>query len=168
MIGSRRDVIQWLQNQKHDMFEVREYSPKRSLTANDYYWKTLTELAHVLHCTTAYLHNRFLRECAPPATMGGRVVYTFLPDTAQAMHEAEESTTFHIKPTSQIRPGKNGTDYRAYIVLKGSSEFNSKEMGALIDRAVEACKDCDIAPPPTAAIQATLEKMARKEERAKG
>lgn len=168
MIGSRRDVIQWLQNQTHDMYEIKMYSPKRSRSANNYYWEAVAEIARVLHVSNAHVHNTLLRECAPPLAVGDKAIYVFLPDTPEAEADVLESMTYHLRPTSHIKKGKKGQpNYRAYILLKGSSDFNSKEMAALIDRAVAACKELDITPPPTQLISQAIEAMRKKEERAK-
>lgn len=166
MIGSRLDIIRWLQNQKHDMYEIKMYSPKRSKSANAYYWEIVGQIAEAIHTSNAFVHNTLLRECAPPIEICGEVNYVFLPDTETAENDSLESMTYHLRPTSAIRKGKNGkTNYRAYILLKGSSEFNSKEMAVLIDRAIASCKDLDITPPPTAAIAQALKKMEKREEK---
>lgn len=168
MIGSRRDVIQWLQGQNHDFYEIKEYSPKRSLSANAYYWQAVTAIAKILKVSTAYVHNKLLRECAPPVQVGNKLAYVFLPDTPEAERDTEESVTYHLRPTSQIKPGKKGQpNYRAYVLLKGSSEFDSREMAALIDRAVQSCKELEIEPPPTQDIAAALKRMETREKRAK-
>lgn len=168
MIGSRREVIQWLQGQNHDFYEIKEYSPKRSLNANAYYWQAVTAIAKIMSVSTAYVHNMLLRECAPPVEVGHKLAYVFLPDTAEAMRDTEESITYHLRPTSQIKPGKKGQpNFRAYVLLKGSSEFNSSEMAALIDRAVQQCKELEIDAPPTKEIEAALERMRKREEKGK-
>ncbi len=121
------------------------YKKKRSLDANSFYWALLYKLAEKERVSSRWLHNDLLRECAVPQLFDGKVVYTFLPDTDEAAHTADESMTYHIKPTSQIRAGKNGNpDFRAYQLLKGSSEFDSAEMARLIDCLVQRCKDSGI------------------------
>lgn len=49
--------------------------------------------------------------------------------------------TYHVMPTSKVRDGKYGTNYRTYAIIKGSHEYDTKEMSVLIDALVEDCKD---------------------------
>jgi hypothetical protein len=55
-----------------------------------------------------------------------------LPDGDESIMESE---TFHVKPTSQVKEGRDGTMFRTYIVMRGSSTYNSQEMSRLIDGA---------------------------------
>ena len=49
MVGNKNQTITWLLNQKEDtLFEVKEYKEKRSLNANNYAWKLMTEIGNVL------------------------------------------------------------------------------------------------------------------------
>lgn len=49
MIGNPRTIIKWLFEQdENKKFEIKELKPKRSLTANAYYWALLNQLANVL------------------------------------------------------------------------------------------------------------------------
>lgn len=129
--------------------KTARFKKKRSLDANSYYWVLLYKLAAKEKVSSRWLHNDLLRECAVPQLFDGKVVYTFLPDTDEAAKTADESMTYHIKPTSQIRAGKNGNpDFRAYQLLKGSSEFDTAEMARLIDCLIQRCKDSNIETLP--------------------
>ena len=67
-----------------------------------------------------------------------------LPDTEEAENEAYELETVHIKPTSQVKQGKDGKTYRAYYVLRGSSDYDSREMSILIDGTISDCQEVGI------------------------
>lgn len=169
MIGDKREVILWLSNQKDGIYKAEPHRSKRSLSANAYYWQAAGMIAEALEVSTAYVHNMLMRECAPPIDVDGRLMYVFLPDTPEAESDVMESATYHLKPTSQIRPGKKGQpNFRAYVLLKGSSDFDTKEMSNLINKAVSTCRDLDLTPPPTALIKTALRRMKRQEERGKG
>ena len=49
MIGNIEQIIQYLFKQdKTKQYEVKEYKEKRSLNANNYAWKLITEIANVM------------------------------------------------------------------------------------------------------------------------
>lgn len=124
--------------------ELKEYRQKRSLDANAYYWKLLTELADKIGQSNAWIHNDMLRKYGQVETIDGKMVYIVIPDTDTAYNKAYEAQEYHIKPTSQVKEGKDGMMYRTYIMLRGSSSYNTKEMSQLIDGLVRECKDVGI------------------------
>lgn len=124
--------------------KVSKYSEKRSLDANAYYWQLLTKLAGVLKISNNYCHNVMLRRYGVLEEMDGRPVFMVVPDTEEAEKKADESETFHIKPTTDVRVGKDGKMYRTYMLLKGSHEYSTSEMSRLISGLVDECRQCGI------------------------
>ena len=49
-----------------------------------------------------------------------------------------------MKPTSEVKVGSDGSPYRTYILMRGSHQYNSKEMSVLIDGLVSECKEHNI------------------------
>ena len=127
---------------------------KRSLDANSYYWCLLGKLAEALHISTCAAHNLMLRRYGQLEMMDGKLVYLVVPDTEEAENKALEAETYHIKPTSQTKQGRDGLDYRTYMMLRGSSTYDTKEMAALIDGIVGECRQVGIEtlPPDKLAI----------------
>lgn len=121
--------------------KVTRHREKRTLTQNAYYWTLLAQLAGKLGISNAHLHNLLLRDVAPPFVIDGKIAMQPIPDTEKAEKEILEAQTFHLKPTSGVIEGKDGNIYRWYIVLRGSSTFNTQEMTILLNDLVEACKD---------------------------
>ena len=78
----------------------------------------------------------------------GQAVYTVLPDTEEAENAINAAETYHLKPTSQVKEGKGGKMYRTYMMLRGSSDYDTKEMGVLINGLVEECKEQGIETIP--------------------
>ena len=78
-----------------------------------------------------------------------KLVYLILPDTEDGESRALEAETFHIKPTTEVNIGVDGTTYRTYKMLRGSSTYDTKEMSRLIEGLVAECKDqgIDTLPP---------------------
>lgn len=145
--------------------EIRKKRKKRSLDANAYYWKLASEVADALHVSRPYIHNYLLRKYGQIEIIDGQGVYIVLPDTESAQKSVDESQTYHLKPTSQVKPGKGGIMYRTYMMLKGSSEYDTKEMSYLIDGLVSECKEMGIETVPPEELErmmAAYEKKIKK------
>lgn len=150
MTGTAVQIVGWLmkQDKKDVLYDIKEHREKRSLSQNSYYWKLLSILARKLHMSNARLHNLMLRECAPPFSIGGKVAMQPIPDTEDAENDVLEAETYHLRPTSGTITGSDGTLFRWYVVLRGSSTFNTEEMSALLDRLIEDCKEQNIETLP--------------------
>lgn len=128
--------------------EIKQYREKRSLDANAYYWQLLTQLADALNISKPAAHNRMLRQYGQLMIIDEQAVYTVLPDTAEAEKAINAAETYHLKPTSQVKQGKGGKMYRTYMMLRGSSDYDTKEMSVLINGLVEECKEQGIETIP--------------------
>lgn len=117
--------------------EIKEYRKKRSLDQNALYWKFLTEFAQALGMSNSEAHNRMLRSYGQLERYDDKPVYVVLPDTDEAEQKALEAETYHVKPTSQVKHGNDGNSYRTYMLLRGSSTYDTKEMTRLIDGLTE-------------------------------
>ena len=117
----------------------RQVKP-RGLNANAMYWSLLTKLANAIQVPVPYLHNLTLRKYGQPKIIAGSMVYVVLPDTDEAEEKMDNDETVHLKPTSQIKQGKDGLLYRTYIMLRGSHDLNVKEFSALLDGLIDDCK----------------------------
>lgn len=123
---------------------VKEFSKKRSLNANAYYWTLVNELSAELKITNSAMHNMLLRRYGAPEMIGGRLCYVTMPDTVEAEQKVLEADTYHLKPTSDVRIGTDGSFWRTYVMLKGSKQYDTKEMTRLIDGVVSECKELGI------------------------
>lgn len=124
--------------------KVAEYKAKRSLDANAYYWCLIGKLSKVLNISTNYCHNVMLRRYGTLEMVDDTPVYLLFPDTDEAQKKADEAETFHVKPTSNVRTGNDGKMYRTYMMLKGSHDYNTAEMAALISGLRDECKQVGI------------------------
>lgn len=124
--------------------ELKQYRKKRSLDANAYYWKLITELSEKLGQSKDYTHNYMLRRYGQIEIVDGKAIYMVIPDTEEAQKKVDEAQTYHLKPTSQVKAGRGGLMYRTYMMLRGSSDYDTKEMSYLIDGLVSECKDVGI------------------------
>lgn len=121
---------------------IHKHREARSLDQNALYWVYVTEIAHAIGRSIAYTHNHFLACYGYPFFVGGKVAMVVLPDDSP--DEIMESETFHVKPTSQVKEGRDGTMYRTYIVMRGSSTYNTQEMSRLIDGAEREAQNLGI------------------------
>lgn len=124
--------------------KVTRYNEKRSLNANSYYWQLLTKLAGVLKISNSYCHNVMLRRYGVVEEIDGKPVCMMIRNTEEAEKKADESETFHLKPTSNVRQGDDGKMYRTYLLLKGSSQMDTAEFSRLVSGLVDECKQCGI------------------------
>ena len=143
---------------------AKQWREKRSLDANAYYWVLLGKLADALGMTKPRLHNLMLRRHGYEIEIGGARGYVRIPDTDEAEEEALEATTFHVRPTSQVVEGTDGIRYRTYVMLLGTSAYDSAQMAHLIDEMIEECKAVGIETLPPDEIERMKEDMRRHEE----
>ena len=110
--------------------EIKPYRDKRSLNANAYAWKLITEIGNVLHVSKEEIYLLMLKRYGQSQMisvlaeipLGGYIKY---------YSEAGESTL-------------NGKLFKHYKVYKGSSEFDKAEMAILIDGIVSEAKELGI------------------------
>ena len=157
MIGKTNDCIMYLLKQERDkQYEVKPYKKARSNRQNAYYWTLLTQVAGALRMSKIECHNRMLRDYGQPCIIDGEVIYAMLPDTEDTERGTLRSETYHLRPTSQTRSGAEH-DYRAYMLLRGSHEYNTQEMTVLLDGLVQEAKQLGIET-------ATPDELARMRE----
>ena len=138
MIGRPSEIILWLLSVKDSgdsekIFEIKEYKKKRSLSQNAYYWQLLGKVAGLLHMSKTELHNRMLADYGQVDT---DLRYVIMRDGIDWMGFDH----FHLKPTSSVKVMDNGILYRIYLVVRGSSTYNTKEMSDLLDGMIQEAK----------------------------
>ena len=138
-----QDIGSQIEEIKDQLLTVtaKKFRRKRSLDANAYYWQLITKLAGRLKVSKPYLHNLMLRRYGQTEIVDGKMIYLVLPDSDDGSRRADEAETYHIKPTSEVKQGTDGMMYRTYLMLRGSSTYNTKEMSELIDGLVSECRE---------------------------
>lgn len=163
-IDARPDEVERL-NDMDLTVVLKEYKENRSLNANRFYWDLLSQLAGKLNVSNPFMHNQLLRRYGQPEIIDGKMVYLVLPDSDEGARIADEAETFHIKPTSQVKTGVDGKQYRTYIMIKGSSSMNTKEMSRLINGLVDECKQVGIDTITPEELEALERMMARYDKK---
>lgn len=124
--------------------EVKRFRKHRSLDANAYYWQLVTQIAEKLHISKPFCHNMMLRRYGQIEYIEDKVVYLYIRESDEAMKQVDESESYHLSPTPQVRMGLDGVEYRTYKMLRGSHTYNSEEMSQLIDGTVSEAKELGI------------------------
>ena len=131
MQGKPLQLIQWLYNQDKDkQFAIKECKEKRSLNANNYYWKLVNEIANKLHTSKEEVHDRMIKRYSQCEYIS---VLENVDLSSYVKYLEKKNTFIH-----------NGKRFNSYLVFKGSSEMNTKEMSILIDGIVSEAKEMGI------------------------
>ena len=145
MIGNRIEIIQALANAPDGkVYELKEHKVKRSLNQNAYYWQLLAQVAAKTYISRNRLHNELLASYGFDQIIDGQLVCTMLPDTDEAEQIAMEASTYHLRQTSKVTTNNNGERCRVWVLMRGSSEYDTAEMSRLVDGLIEEAKQIGI------------------------
>lgn len=163
--GKASDLVMYLMSaDREKLFDITEHKEKRSLNQNSYYWVLLGKVAQKTKVPAAVIHNQNLRDLSLVLRINDTLVTVYIPDTDEGEKEALNAETYHIKPTSQVKEGKDGKLFRCYVMLRGSSTFNTEEMTALLDLMIQEAQaqGIETMTPAELAHMRELEKNAQK------
>lgn len=139
MIGSKEKIKIWLNIQNDKLFEIKPYKEKRSLNANNYAWKLITEIGNKMNLSKE------------------QVYFSMLVDYGQSqMVSVLSSICVDGYFKYYLEAGKsrlNGKEFTHYKVYKGTSEYDTKEMSIFIDGVVEEAKQLGIETRTPAEIE---------------
>lgn len=110
--------------------EIKPFRQHRSLNANAYAWKLITEIADVLRASKDEIYLLMLKRYGQSEIISA-LSHIPIADYVKYCEEAGESTL-------------NGKLFKHYKVYKGSSEFDTREMAILIDGIVSEAKELGI------------------------
>lgn len=123
---------------------LTQWREPRSKSANGYFYVLVGKLADTLRVSKPYIHNLMLRKYGQLERIDGKPVWVILPETEDIAKRVDEDETLHVRPTDDVREGKDGKMYRTYLLLKGSHQLNSRDMSILLDGIIADCKEQDI------------------------
>lgn len=121
-VNDFKQLVDELKDKEKLSLEIKQYREKRSLNANNYAWKLITEIANILRASKDEIYLCMLRRYGQSELIS---VLSHIPIESYVKYfeEAGESTL-------------NGKLFKHYRVFKGSSEFDSREMAIFIDGIV--------------------------------
>jgi hypothetical protein len=110
--------------------KVDKYRERRSLNANNYAWKLLTEIANVCRTSKDEVYLEMLKRYGQSEIIS---VLAHIPigEYVKYCEEAGESKL-------------NGKLFKHYKVFKGSSEFDTREMSIFLDGVVSEAEELGI------------------------
>lgn len=117
-----------------------KYRQKRSLDANAYYWKLVTEIAEAVKSSKTEVHNQLLSDYGQLEMADGSVVSVMLKEEI----DWKKVTQLHLRPTVNVMENSKGTLFRCYLVVRGSHTYDSREMSVLIKGAAEEARQLGI------------------------
>lgn len=147
-----RDDIRALWDDLHDgdvKVEVKRWHDRRSLTANAYCWTMIDKLAEVLNMSKTDVYRQMI------LNVGGVSTTVCVKDAAVDALEStwrERGIGWMVDKQESKLPGC--TNLTLYY---GSSVYDTKQMGQLIDRIIEECKQFGIETMPPAELAALKE-----------
>lgn len=144
------DVYEELKDVEIDI-DIKKHKKKRSLDANAYYWVLVGKLSKNIGVSLPEVHNHILQLYGQIEEIDGEALCVVVPDTEEAERKIRQSSTYHLKPTTHIRPGEK-YNFRVYIQIRGSSTYSTDEMAQLITGLISECResgitDAEIATP---------------------
>lgn len=123
-------MIDELKDKEKLSIEVKQYREKRSLNANNYAWKLLTEIGNVTRSSKEDVYLLMLKRYGQ-----------------SEMFSVKANVRFgqYVKYYEEVGEGyANGKLFKHYRVYKGSSEFDTQEMSIFLDGIVGEAKDLGI------------------------
>lgn len=150
------DIVEELKNEDKLNIELKKYRKHRSLDANAYFWKLLTELCELAEIDTVEEYRRRIKE------LGIFRQFKIEKDnikTFEKMWTAQGIAWFcEIADTTYI----GDTEFKIINAYYGSSSYNSKQMSRLIDGVVQDCKIYGIETKSQAEIESLLKEWDKK------
>lgn len=112
---------------------VRRWKERRSLDANGYLWVLLTKMALCLNTSKEEVYEEMLNRYGVPFTDedGGHVVVGV-------------NKSINLKRAGHWKHYKDDESCSYWYLLKGTSEYDTAEMSAFLDRVIDECKEMGI------------------------
>ena len=131
MIGNPEELSSYLwQLDKDKLYEIKEYKEKRSLNANAYAWKLITEIGNVLRKSKEEVYLQMLKDYGQQEMVS--VLSSINPEGFFKYYEKAGTSVL------------NNKEFTHYKIFKGTSEYDTKEMSIFIDGVVQEAKQLDI------------------------
>lgn len=131
MIGTIEEIIKWLFGQdRKKLYEIKEYKEKRSSNANAYAWKLITEIGNKMNLSKEEVYLKMLEE------YGQSEMISIVSDVDIKGY----FKYYKLAGNSEL----NDKVFNHYIIYKGTSEYNTKEMSIFIDGVVQEAQQLGI------------------------
>lgn len=161
--GSVLSCIAWLSARKDGEFEIKPWREKRSRDANAYYWVLVSKIAEVMNKPKEEIHRQMLTDYGTWDTNAdGAPKWVILPENEPL---PLDGYYFDTKAKVTVKGENSGEEIgHAYIVIRGSHTYNTKEMSDLINGVVQEAQNLDIETIPPAEIEEMCRLWGQKNE----
>lgn len=129
--GRCEEQVEKLEGRELEL-ELKERRNRRSLNANAYCWHLIGEIADELRASKEEVYWNMLRRYGRSVMVS--VVEAAAQDFVRTVKYCDEFGESRL----------NGKLFKHYIVYRGSSEYDTKEMAVLIDGIVSEAKELGI------------------------
>lgn len=138
--------------------EIKKHREKRSLDANAYYWLLVGKIGNITGDSKNQIHNIMLNRYGELDRMpdGSLIPYCIRDDI-----DYLEFPYPHLKPTQKTL-SKGDNLYRWFYQIKGSSEYDTKEMSHLIGGLISECRGMGIETIPPEELDRMMEAYEKK------
>lgn len=138
--------------------DIRKHRKRRSLDANSYYWLLIGKIMNATGNSRNHIHNVMLGKYGELDRMSdGSLIPFCIRDDIDYL----EFPYPHLLPTQKTL-SKGDRLYRWHYQIKGSSEYDTKEMSHLIDGVVSECKEMGIETLPPEELERMMEAYGKK------
>lgn len=127
--------------------KINKHREKRSLNANAYLWKLVTEIGNILNKSKEEVYLQMLID------YGQSEMISILSE----INVKGYFKYYKLAGTSIL----NGKEFNHYKIYKGSSEYNTKEMSILLEGAVQEAKNLGIKTKEDYEIEKLIEEWER-------
>jgi hypothetical protein len=131
------DLKAIIANKKLLAIECKEYRKKRSLDANSYAWLLIGKIADVLRTSKEEIYIKMLTRYGQREKQLISIIAE--EEALKMIYRAVDNHCCEVGESEL-----NGKTFKHLAILIGSSQYDSKQMGILIDGIVSECKDLDI------------------------
>ena len=145
------DIIEELKNENKLDVEIKKHRKKRSLNANAYFWKLLTEYSEEKGIDTIEEYKERVKRLG--IFRVSRVEAKDVETYKKSWENWGTAWFCEIYDTEYI----GDIEFKILHLYYGSSSFNSKQMSRLINDLVEDCKEVGIETKPENEIKSLLE-----------
>lgn len=112
---------------------AKKYRQKRSLDANAYCWVLITKIAEMMNSSKEEIYEDMLQKYG----------YIYQDDDGYITVTVKADVDMN-KITGHWKFLKGNGKFNSYLMIKGSSEYDSAEMAKFIDRIVDEAKELGI------------------------
>ena len=135
-LGKAMTIVRKHKGRLYDL-EVKEHRKKRSLDANAYCWVLINKLADVMRIPPTEVYRQAIQDISGNSEV--------IPIKDEAVEQFKQAWSHNGLGWLVKDMGKSKLQgYRNLMVYYGSSVYDTKQMGDLIDHLVQDCKSLDI------------------------